>query len=250
MRPLSREEFTLSGRGEAVLLVHGLGGGPYELQRLGERVHAELGWTVRAVQLPGHREAAPLMPHSTWQQWLAGVEDALDALEHDTGCAAVHVVGFSTGSLPALRLAESGRLRGKVAVLAPFFSVFRPLGLNVEPAMGLLPYVPRRAPPLRNRVTRAEVERCVPFQVFSTRAARSALELAKEVLADAARITAPTLIVQGDADTVVDAAGATRLAARLTGPHQLVVVKGSDHLLTLDDQRDEVFRAVLEFLER
>ena len=51
-------------------------------------------------------------------------------------------------------------------------------------------------------------------------------------------------------DAQVTRFGATRLAARLTGPHQLVVVKGSDHLLTLDDQRDEVFRAVLEFLER
>ncbi len=247
-RPLSREEFTLAGAGGAVLLVHGLGGGPYELQLLGEHLHRNLGWTVRAIQLPGHRAASTLMPHSTWPEWLAGAEDALAELERDTGEAAVNVVAFSMGSLPALRLAEKGRLRGRLAVLAPFFSVYRPAGLNIEPAMGLSPYVPRRRPPLGNRSMREQTQTCVPFSFFSTKAARSALELAKVVLADAHQIQIPTLVLQGDHDTVVDPGGAERLAARLTCSRAFQMIQGSDHLLALDAQREEVFSAVEKFL--
>lgn len=245
---LSRDEFTLPGRGGAALLVHGLGGGPYELQWLGEHLHATLGWTVRALQQPGHRQAQTFMPHSTGAQWVAGLEQALERFEHDSGEPAVHVVAFSMGTLPALRLAEQGRLRGRLAVLAPFFGVYRPAGLSVEWAMGLTPYVPRRAPPLEDRALRREVARCVPFRVFSVRAAQSALDLARQVLADAAKVQVPTLVLQGDADTVVDPAGAERLAARLTGPHRFQVITGSDHLLGLDAQRAQVFEEVRSFL--
>lgn len=247
-RPLSRDAFTLPGRGGAVLLVHGLGGGPYELQWLGEHLHQRLGWTVRAIQLPGHVTAGRLMPHSTWAQWLSGTEQALGQLEQDAGEARVHVVAFSMGSLPSLRLAEQGRLRGRLVVLAPFFGVYRPAGVNLEWAMGLLPHVPRRPPPLRNRELRRRVEACVPFSFFSTRAAQSALVLSRLVLADAAHVAVPTLVLQGDRDTVVDPAGAQRLAERLPPSSQLRTIAGSDHLLALDAQREEVFEAVTAFL--
>jgi carboxylesterase len=247
-RPLTRHEFTLQGTGGAVLLVHGLGGGPYELQLLGEHLHHELGWTVRAIRLPGHLAPATWMPHSTWPQWVVGVEEALAQLEHDTEGAAVNVVAFSAGCLPSLRLAEQGRLRGKLVLLAPFFAVYRPAGLSVEWGMKLTPYVPRRGPPLRDKAMRARVQSCVPFNMFSMRSAQSALDLAEQVLADAGKVEVPTLVLQGDRDTVVDPAGAERLAARIGGPRQFHVVKGSDHLLALDEQREEVFEAVTKFL--
>lgn len=249
MARLSFSPFTLTGEGRPVLLVHGLGGGPYELQRLGEHLHATTGRTVRAIQLPGHERATPFMPHSTWPEWVAGLEGHVAALERDTGDATIDVVAFSMGTLPTLRLASQGRLCGRIALLAPFLNVFRPAGLNIEWSMGLLPWVPRRGPPLRDASVRNEVLGCVPFQWFSVRAAQSALALAREVLAEAHRVTQPTLVLQGDRDTVVDASGADRLAARLGGPRELHVIRGSDHLLTLDRQHPEVFERMTRFLE-
>jgi len=246
--PLSRDELDLPGAGGAVLLVHGLGGGPYELQRLGEHLHRALGWTVRALQLPGHRQAGTWMPHSTWPQWLAGVEEALDRLERDTGVAGVHLVAFSMGTLPALRLAARGRLKGALVLLAPFLAVFRPWGLSLDWATRLARSVPRRPPPLRDPARRREVQRCVPFRMFSVASARSALELARQVLAEAGQVKVPCLVLQGDRDTVVDAAGAARLAARLGGPHRLEVIRGSDHLLALDSGQAEVFALTAAFL--
>ena len=231
-----------------MLLVHGLGGGPYELQRLGEHLHAITGHTIRAVHLPGHERPAFFMPHSTGEQWVAGLEQHLSALERDAGETHVDVVAFSMGTLPTLKLAQRGRIRGRLALLAPFLSVFRPLGLNIEWSMGLLPWVPRRPPPLKDKTVRREVERCVPFHLFSVRSAQSALELAREVLAAAPEVKQPTLVLQGDRDTVVDATGAERLASRLGGSPTLHVIHDSDHLLTLDAAHREVFERVTTFL--
>ncbi|MEN9798497.1 MAG: hypothetical protein RL653_2193 [Pseudomonadota bacterium] len=246
--PLSFAPFTLSGRGRAVLLVHGLGGGPYELQRLGEHLHATTGFTVRAIQLPGHERPAFLMPHSSGEQWVAGLERELSALERDAGTPDVDVVAFSMGTLPTLRLAQRGRLRGRLVLLAPFINVYRPLGLDIEWSMRLSPWVPRRPPPLKDRATRREVERCVPFKMFSVLSARSALALAREVLAAAPTVTQPTLILQGDGDTVVHAASAEQLASRLGGSPEFHSIRGSDHLLTLDAAHAEVFARVSGFL--
>lgn len=95
---------------------------------------------------------------------------------------------------------------------------------------------------------RSEVLACVPFQWFSVRSAQSALQLAREVLAEAHAVTQPKLVLQGDRDTVVDPTGAERLAARLGGHRTFHVIRGSDHLLTLDAQHPAVFERVTNFL--
>jgi pimeloyl-ACP methyl ester carboxylesterase len=95
---------------------------------------------------------------------------------------------------------------------------------------------------------RNEVLACVPFKWFRVRSAQSALQLASEVLDEAHRVSQPTLILQGDGDTVVDPAGAERLAARLGGHRTFHVIRDSDHLLALDAQHPEVFDHVTRFL--
>jgi alpha-beta hydrolase superfamily lysophospholipase len=68
-----------------------------------------------------------------------------------------------------------------------------------------------------------------------------------EVLAEAARLAVPLLVLQGDADRIVDPAGARELAARLRAPHELVVLPGYYHEL-LNEPLAERAR-VLELLD-
>jgi carboxylesterase len=108
--------------------------------------------------------------------------------------------------------------------------------------------VPRRAPPLRDRAARREVERCVAFRTFSVEATRSALELIAAVDGELDRVGNRVLIVQGRRDTVVDPSGAAELRARLGARARLTEVDDSDHLLTLDAERDRVLADVAAFL--
>lgn len=244
--PLANRPFTLDGTGGAVLLVHGLGGGTYELQWLGEALHARLGLTVRAMHLPGHETPMRAMPASRHEDWVAAVERELDAL------GPAHLVGFSTGALVALHVAQRRPLAGKLVLLAPFIDIYRPPLLPVRPEALLektpwLSQVPRRPPPLRDASLRAEVTAVLPFSTMNLDAARSAKALSEAVMNELGRVSAPTLVLQGAKDTVVDPSGAAPVAAGVPGA-RLVSLDDSDHLLVLDRQRDDVADALVAFL--
>jgi pimeloyl-ACP methyl ester carboxylesterase len=102
------------------LLLHGLGGGPYELGRLPEALR-EAGLLVNAPTLPGHEGPGPRMPDSRWEDWLETVHRAYEELVTSVGRPAV-VLGFSTGGTLGLRLALEARLAGLV-LLAPFMAI-------------------------------------------------------------------------------------------------------------------------------
>ncbi|MCC6338081.1 MAG: alpha/beta fold hydrolase [Myxococcales bacterium] len=269
-RPLGNECFTLPGRGASVLLVHGLGGGTYELQWLGEALHARLGFTVRALHLPGHTAPSRWMPASRHEDWVAAVDAEVDALAQEAsggrappvagggssshaGLPVVHLIGFSTGAMVALRVAELRPLTGRLVLLAPFVDIFKPALLPWRPEALLdgfawLSQVPRRPPPLRDARRRAEVSAVLPFQTMNLDAARSAKVLARHVLTDVGRVTAPTLLLQGAKDTVVDPSGARRLHDGLRGEKRLVELEDSDHLVVLDSQCPRVLDEVTAFL--
>jgi carboxylesterase len=78
---------------------------------------------------------------------------------------------------------------------------------------------------------------------------RSAIELMRQVQPKLSSLNNPMLIVQSHKDTVVDPASASILYQHISSTQkQLLWLKESDHVITLDRERNEVFRAVGEFL--
>ena len=203
--------------GVACLLLHGLGGGPYELGPLIEALEAQ-GIQVLAPIMPGHEGPGPVMPRSTWREWLATVESAFDQLA--AGGTPVAVVGFSTGGTLALLLAGRRPVARQV-LLAPFLGI-RYSGLIPVPARiylralaQVLPNLPRRAPAVRDAEMRRAAASGERYRTFSVHAALSALELIEEVKATVSAIKTPTLIIQGKLDTVVEPKYATWLHEQL-----------------------------------
>ena len=250
---LTNHPFTLKGCDATVILVHGLGGGTYELQRVGEALHERLGYTVHALHLPGHDVVQTWMPPSTHAQWTAAIHAAIHRALTAVPAGPVHVVGFSTGALAALRVAEESTWPGRLVLLAPLVRVYRP---RVSPlptekllsAFRGLRQVPRRPPPLRDKALRKAVTACLPFRTMNLAAAHSAVELAERTMRDLARVTLPTLIVQGDLDSVIDRTGADDIAAGLRCEHRVEHLPDSDHLVTLDRQGGRVIDVVVDFL--
>ncbi|WNC31086.1 alpha/beta fold hydrolase [Thermosynechococcus sp. PKX82] len=237
----------------ACLLLHGLGGGVYELQLLGEVLY-KAGWTVQGILYPGHDRPSAQMPASTWPQWYEAVVTAFKTLRdsHRT----VAVVGFSTGGTLALHLAYEYAVDSLV-LLAPFLRIYRPWFCPVAPerlvqSVGQwIPFVPRRSLPIRDRPLRQAAEAACFFKSFNLQAVRSALELIAQVERELPLITTPALILQSLADTVVDPQGAQRIYEHLGSPEkELHWFKESDHLLPLDVEREQVFAKVVAFLGR
>lgn len=251
---LSNEPFLWRGAGEhACLLLHGLGGGVYELQWLAERLLAA-GLTVQGFNYPGHDRPAHRMPPSRWTEWYGRALEHYLALQQEY--PRVSLVGFSTGCLLALHLAFAHPVY-KLVLLAPFFAIrhhwyylFRPEQyLN---SLGwLLEDVPRFHLPIRDGDVRALAEKVAYFRSFNLSAVRSALELIERVKGEVASIQVPTLILQSRQDMVVDPDQAMWLYQELGSEEKILSwLEHSDHILTLDCERETVFDQVCAFLKR
>jgi alpha-beta hydrolase superfamily lysophospholipase len=131
-------------------------------------------------------------------------------------------VGAGAVSAPALRLPESGpralrwiaNVLGRVAPRLPIRTSLDESALARDPAVGRA-YV---ADPLVHR-------RATLGFVRALTAAQGIVRL------EAPRLRVPLLLLQGDADRIVDPAGAREFAARLTCPHELVMLPGYYHEL-------------------
>ncbi|HIK25580.1 MAG TPA: alpha/beta fold hydrolase [Thermosynechococcus sp. M46_R2017_013] len=237
----------------ACLLLHGLGGGVYELQLLAEVLY-EVGWTVQGILYPGHDCPAAPMPASRWPQWYGAVVTAFQALQESY--PRVAVVGFSTGGTLALHLAHHFPVDALV-LLAPFLRIYRPWLFPFAPEILVesfgqwIPWLPRRRLPIRDRALRQAAEAACFFKSFNLQAVCSALDLIAQVQQELSQITTPTLILQSHADTTVDPQGAQLIYEQLgSSQKELHWLKDSDHLLPLDVEREQVFAKVVTFLGR
>jgi len=233
------------------LVLHGLGGGPYELEPLIGELKRR-GLVIQAPVLPGHEGPGPTMPDSRWTDWAAKAEAAFDDLA--ASGSPVAVIGFSTGGTLSLYL-SSRRPVAKQILMAPFLAIrYTGLILLRPPSYlrhlaQLLPDLPRRPPAVRDPEMRRWAGQTDRFRTFNLHAAVSALELIDEVKPLVPTITTPTLILQGRLDTVVEPANAIWLYQNLGSSEKtLISLPGSDHLIALDRDRERAIQATLRFL--
>jgi carboxylesterase len=235
----------------ACLVLHGLGGGPYELQPLIAALEAE-GVRLAAPVLPGHEGPGPLMPASDWRDWALAAESAFDELAEAAGPVAI--VGFSTGATLALHLATKRPIARQV-LLAPFLAIRYSGLIPVRPTFylralaRLIPNLTRRAPAVRDPEMRRWAAATDRFRTFSVPAAISALELIDTIKPLVPAITVPTLIIQGQLDSVIEPGGAAWLYEHLgASDKSLVVLPRTDHLVSLDRERERVITLTRDFL--
>jgi carboxylesterase len=235
----------------ACLVLHGLGGGPYELMPVIAALEA-VGVRVVAPCMPGHEGPGPVMPDSSWREWVAAVQSAFDSLVAEG--AEVVVVGFSTGATLALHLA-SERPVARQVLLAPFLAIRYSTLIPLRPSSylrqlaRLVPNLPRRGPAVRDPEMRRWAAGTDRFRTFNVNAAVSALELIDLVKPRVSEITIPTLIIQGKLDSVVEPGNAAWLYEHLGATQKtMIMLPLSDHLIALDRERDRVVALTRDFV--
>jgi len=242
---LLNEPYYLKGtQDRACLMLHGLGGGAYELWLLAQRLHRQ-GLTVQGVLYPGH-DRPGAMPPSRWQDWFEHSAAQLALLQ--TQFAQVDLIGFSTGCPLALHLATQYPV-GNLVLLAPFLALPFPLEALVQSLGRVIPQTPRLALPLKDRAMRREAEQVAFLRTMNMAAVRSALDLIAVVKSELATITNRTLLIQSPLDSVVAPRGAQVIYDNLASVEKrLIWLKTSDHIVPLDLEREAVFQTVEQFL--
>ncbi len=237
-----------SGGTDAVLLLHGLTGTPFELRPVADRL-ARNGVRCLAPVLPGH-ESPEALARTSWLDWVGGARDALISLGETRRTL---VVGSSMGALVACTLAAEnpGRVDG-VALLAPALEL-QPLGklagwlARNTPVAGYVPQIPKGGGSDVGDPKARAANPCMETIPF--RAVGELLAFQTHVDALLPRVRCPALVVAGALDGTVTVAGARRMAGRLGGGARFVVLPKSRHLVAIDFERERVAADVASFLD-
>jgi pimeloyl-ACP methyl ester carboxylesterase len=220
----------MAGRGEPVILVHGLSGSTRWWSRnipvLAER------YSVYLLDLPGFGAMRRL--HRRFV--LAEAASWLSAWMEAVGLQRAHLVGHSMGGYVCVRLAaRRPEVVGRLVLVAP---AGVPAGRSMFGYLGPLLSAVRYATPSFLPVLVYDALRMGPVTLW--RAARDLL--AEDVRADLQRIEAPTLLIWGENDTLVPQAVGSILREEIPDS-RLLVLDGAAHVPMFD--RPVEFNAAL-----
>jgi carboxylesterase len=247
------EAFDLDGDSAVgVVLIHGFTGTPYEVRYLGDRL-ATAGYFVKAPRLPGHGTRLEDLDATTWQDWVAHIDHAVDELR--TRCPRIALVGQSLGGLLSLYVASRRPHRGDAGIEC-VASLAAPLwleGLSARvgrwAAAGKMPVktIPKfGGSDILDARSRAE-NPCYP--AIPMKALGQLMAFMDVVNGSLARVTQPTLVLHARQDHTAPVACASRIA-EATRAVRLRILPRSYHLIAVDVERDIVAAEVVAFLNK
>lgn len=257
----------LTGGEHAVLLVHGLQGVPAEMLPLAKRLHKS-GYTVRVPHFKGYGHMQGDTAHSVtaWRDWH---EQVLAEFREMKGrYRTVSIGGLCIGAVLALSVAtELGEEVSGLSLLSttlfydgwsiPWYRFMLPLGYYT-PFRYIYAYKEREPFGLKNEQLRRWVAREMTHKTSSIAGAskltlpaiHEAELLIKSVKSRLHLITAPALIIHATEDDVSTTRSADFVTDHIGSDRVVkVILHDSYHMITLDNEREQVAEETLRFFE-
>lgn len=256
--------FLFEGGPNGVLLLHGLTGTPAEMKFVGKGL-ARAGFTVYGMQLAGHCGSKEDLLATGWRDWCASAERGLVFLAGR--CRRVFVAGLSMGALLALYLAAWHPDR--VAGVGLYSTSLRHDGRSVSkfnaflPLLCLTPWGRRHCFPesypfgikndrLRQRIVALMATGDSSQAGLTGTPGASLMELRRlrrKVMRDLPSIRTPALIVHAAQDDVTSLWNVHYLQRHLAGPVETVLLHDSFHMITVDQQYQDVVAHTARFFQ-
>ncbi|MFW9951253.1 MAG: alpha/beta hydrolase [Candidatus Thorarchaeota archaeon] len=222
------------------LLLHGFTSCPFELRQLGDQLYNE-GYTVSIPLLPGHGTAPQDLKRQSWTDWYEASKQALFELRKM--CQTVYVIGLSMGGSIALHLAAHYEVEGIVA-LAPGLYLKNKLSFLSHVLYPFYPYSKKWFGP----DIRADVE-TITYDKIPVKSLSELLRLFRHLKDDLTDINAPLLIIYAKQDHVINGKSAQEIYQRISSKNKRILsLQNSYHIITLDLEKDQVFRETINFL--
>lgn len=237
------EPFYYPGNDVGCLVIHGFTASPQEVSGLGRSL-AEAGLTVNGVLLAGHGTHPSDLNQSTWRDWYASVEAGYWRLA--ARCRRVFVLGLSLGGALSLHLAAHRPVAGVVAMAAPL-EVGEPL-LPLASTIGrVMPTLPKSRK--SDWFDPAAAGRRVAYDRYPLLAAAQLADFLRHLRDDLADVQAPALLIHSYQDRRVPPANMPLIYDMLgSEDKRMVWIDGSNHILTDDAAREQVWRLCGDFV--
>ncbi|MBU0491959.1 MAG: alpha/beta fold hydrolase [Chloroflexi bacterium] len=242
---LDLTSFYFPGGPVGCLLVHGFTGSPPEMRGLGEYLAAQ-GYTVRGPLLPGHGTSPEDMAITGAADWLGAAEADLHRLQAE--CDAVFVAGLSMGGVISLILASEYSVAGVVALSTPSHLV--DWRVRLLPALRhVMRWVPSNSVPTTDLTDQAAPGRLCSYPRTPTACVVELNRLIGRMRQALPRVTAPALIIQSTGDRHIPPASGQFIYDHLGSADKVLrVLHNSGHAITVDSEREAVWRAVDDFI--
>jgi len=247
---LGAEPFDLGKGDHAILFIHGWTSTPREMRFLGERF-AERGYHSHGLLLPGHGRTLRAMQNTRFSHYLEHCEDVFNdlALKHDK----VTVAGLSMGGLLALHLAARRQVHS-LLLYAPF----------LQPSGSTMGISNKRMAPLAKLWTdevakdaegpildKDALAQHIAYHAMPAVGLADVLQAGEKIRPHLSRITCPTLILHAVKDRTSDFEGSCGLLRHLGSEDKtLIALNRSNHVITLDFERERVEKESVVWLAR
>lgn len=239
------EPFFFRGGPTGCLLVHGFTASPQEMRGLGEHLAGE-GHTVLGVRLFAHAVDIHDMLRARWTDWYASVEDGYELLR---GAAErVVAMGMSLGAVLSLLLAADRPLAGVVAFSAPYAYRNIPRFRLAKALRWVVRFFPKGPPDWRDPEA---AKTRVAYNAYPLPAAAEVPKAMAAMRAALPRVTVPALLMHSKEDDFVPPENSQQIHDSLgSSDKQILLVENSNHVITLDRARQQVYCAAAEFVRR
>ena len=234
------EPYLLPAGKRGVLLVHGFTGSPSEMRLLANYLH-EQNFTVLALRLPGHGTRVADLVDVKYQHWLSAVEDAYHVLRDL--CCDISVVGLSMGGLLSLQLSHLMPINRVVSLSAP-------IDITDNRVEYIWLYRLFKTYVHKKQKTYPDVDFHFTYDQIPIKPLNELVKLIKKTKKILPQIKTPCLVVQSKREHTVKPSSAEYIYNNISSTYKkLIWLERSGHIVTLDKERDLVFKYVCEFLE-
>jgi esterase/lipase len=223
------------------LLIHGFTGSPYEVEPVA-RHFADRGWRIESPVLAGHEGHALSLNQVTWQDWVRSAEEVLQDML--LTCERVYVIGFSMGGLIAAHLSARYPI-DKLVLLSASLYYINPRQLFKDAATIIKKHFTSASDAreaYRRYVNKAKTT--PPRAVIHFR------HLVKILKQELPKVTAPTLIIQGGRDDLVEPRSAEHIYRTIRSAEKyLHILPESKHIICHDCEQGQLLALIDEFLD-
>ncbi len=249
-------EFSIGSGDTAVLLVHGFGDAPSIYHKFAPAL-SEMGFTCRAMRLPGF--ASPIAKYSktSMKQWLQALEQEIQILRQTH--KHVWIVAHSLGGAISIRyLLDNPQKADGLILLSPLIKVSNQrsplLSAHAWHKIGkyslfftrvLENYFPVdvHEPAAKNQVL---CDRFIPRVVYN-----EMFQLLDSIYNRARELNLPLLMVLSQDDVVVDSQDAEHFYQQISSPYKnIIFLENSGHTIPIDYEWKYVVSIVSSFIQR
>lgn len=235
-------------RKNAIVLVHGFAGSPFDYQEMAMHLN-RLGFRVVIPRIPGQgRDTfAYIRGKMKPYDYIAWLEDILDQEERKKG-AKPYLVGFSMGGTLSVIMAARGKVE-RLCLIAPFYRLPKRFSGTVISLLGwLVPVIPKSGKGKIND-PKGYARYSPGSMLIAIPAFRRLRELASLAAEASSRIKVPTRVFF----SIKDAVASYDLAKHLLGRKPNITFKEysqSNHIMFFDYDKDALIQDVSDFFER